>query len=636
MLHVSKSVVGAMMAALVAVPASLGAQQPAPPKIAMNVDREPVVAGQPFTFSITIETSGADEPDIKLPLLPNMRILRQSESHPMSLSFSFGLGQAQQAYRSQQAVYRYVLVADNPGRYKIDPVEVTVGGRRYKSEPFVIDVSAGSGSPPARGPNQSGGGAEPSVSGVPEVEGETLEGMRPNEEYVLQMTASKKEAVVGEKIVVEVVAYAARTVADLEITREPGTEGFWVENLLPANRRVGTEQVLVNGRRFARVLMRRVAVFPIKPGKLTIEPAVGQFLVSRGFFTSGKRFTRTSEPIVIDVSPLPEKTRPEGFDPANVGRFEFGVSVDSTKVKVGEPVTVTMTVRGEGNLRSLVLPELGDVAGFKTYEPETDTQVSASGTSVTGIRTVKTLMIAKEPGTHRILGLKWSYFDPEENRYVTEESPEVEIEVTPGASSLQPAVTAPRERREVDAPTGEERLNRKLRSIVSRSELRQDGGRPPMASGWFWGLALLGPCVYFGILFISRTRRRLLEAEIKGRSKRADAKALRSLAALEKKSSELDAETYFAGLHKIFIGFLEARLETPVAGDTMAELRARLGRRGFSEAQAEAVVAELEAWDFARFARSAASESERRQSGARLKELVAEMAKVKLKNEEAP
>ena len=124
--------------ALVVLPAD--ANQASPPKIAINLDRQPLIQGEPFTLVIHIETSSRSDPEVRLPRFGGLKILRQSESHPMSFSFSFGFGKNQSSQTKRESNYTFVLLAEKSGRYKLDPVEVVLDGVKYKGEPYVFDV----------------------------------------------------------------------------------------------------------------------------------------------------------------------------------------------------------------------------------------------------------------------------------------------------------------------------------------------------------------------------------------------------------------------------------------------------------------------------------------------------------------
>ncbi len=627
-------------AALLLFVGPVSAQQATPPNISINVDREPLVQNEPFSLTIHIESASRGDPEVRLPRFGGLRVLRQSESHPMSFHFSFGTGQKQRSQTKRESNYNFVLVSDKAGRYKLDPVIVTLDGRKYQGDPYALDIVAsktsGQTSPQGQPRPQAAQPASPvdpgqasAAPGMPSLDSTELEGAKVESDYFIQTHVSKKNAVVGEPLVLTVYLYSATNISNLDVIREPGTEGFWVENLLPANRRLTSKPVQVAGRGYDRATLRQSVLFPIKPGKLTIAPTLVELVVSRGgFFSKRKTVKRASMPVTVEVAPLPTDEQPPGFNPANVGRYAFKAKFDRTEVKAGEPITLTLNVRGEGNLRNLVLPEVPEIEGLKVYAPESETDVHARRDTVTGSRSSRVLMIPKDPGEYVVPKISWSYFDPNKKKYKTLTSRPRKITVHPGTSrgvaSVAQGQASP------TARAGQDRLNRQLRSILSHAHLEAGGDSLTMTRPWFLLLVIGIPLLYLAVLLVSRTRRKIAEGHIKGRSKRADAKAIRRLAELKKNQGTLDAEAFFAELARLLVGFLEDRLEVPVAGDTMADLKLRLTERGFSSDQAEQVVTEMESCDFARFARSANDGSERKQVIDRMEQLIRKLARVRV------
>lgn len=604
------------------------------PRIDVQLDRNPVQVGESFAITIQIDTKGNSEPEVRLPALAGLRVLSRSESHPMSFSFSFGLGSGGTRKVSRQSVYELIVVADRPGEYRIDPVVVSLDGRQYKSAAKSIRVlgSAASGSAVAADP-----GDEPRVNTQPvqpgDLSSEDLRGAKVDPDYFVQTHISKTEAVVGERLVLTVYAFFSHNVSGIELVREPGTEGFWVENLMPTGARPQVEQVSIGGVSYGRVAQRRIAIFPVEPGKITIAPAVAEYTAARGFFSTPKTVRRAGVPVTVEVSPIPTADQPVGFVAANVGRFTFSVEMDREAVKIGEPITLTMTVKGEGNVRNVVLPTVGEVRGFKSYAPELGADVRIEGDVVLGTRTSKTLLIAKEPGQFTIPALSFVYFDPTSGKYETITVPERAVDIANGAaSSLAPAQT-PQARSSREEPllqTGLERLNRQLRSISSSADFSVAAPGSAPGSLWFLLLAVGAPLAYGGFLTVAFVRRRRVQASARDKSKRADTEALRRLAELGRGNVSLDSGAFFSELARILTHFLEDRLEDPVSGDTLPELRERLVHRGFEPALADKVVAEMESLDFARFARAAGGAQERGDSLVRLRKLVAELAAVRL------
>ena len=626
---------------LLTLPLLAGANNTPAPQISIDVSPKPVIQGEPFKLEFTVETQGQGEPNITLPRLGGFRIVKQYESHPSSFHFSFGFGQGATNIRKEQAIYTFILIADKAGNRTIDPVMVTLDGKRYKSAPYRIEVLENAGAP-------SSGGAPPSQGGAQAVEEdpnapdqdtviEEIEGAKVDPHLFVQTDVSKKEVYVGEMLTMTIYLYMARQISGYDIIREPGTEGFWGENLIPSDRRrLSTETVTVGGRRYDRAALRQLALFPIKPGEFTISPTVVELETGMGgfFFSNRKSVKRSSLPVKITVRDLPAENQPQGFNPANVGRYAFKATVDTKSVKVGEPVTLTLLVRGEGNLRNLALPTIEEIDGLKVYAPETEVDVRPQGLTITGWRKNKVLMIPKKAGTYTLPAIEWSFFNPDKGAYETLRSKPITLKVKQSGEQEEEAVV---QQDQAAAPkaavtkAGQDRLNRRLKSILSRAELRRPGDAHPVTSAWFLFLVLGLPLVYVGLLAASRTRRKLKENQLKNRSKHADGEALHKLSALRKEDEGRSTEDFFAELQRILLGFIENKLEdNRVHGDTMSELRERLLGRGFSEEHADSVVFETESCDFARFAAGSGGGSERKQAIERLEQLIRTLAKVKV------
>jgi hypothetical protein len=606
------------------------AQVATAPGIRMTVDRDPVVQGEPFTLSIKIETSSQSEPEIRLPHLSGFNILRQSESHPMSLRFSFGLGKGSQSHMQRQANYTFMLRADKPGKYKLAPVQVTLDGRKYRGKPFTIQVQRSGAAAPSGSLPGDQAYMDDEDSDRIALEGTKLDGAKVESDLFIQTHVSKKKLVVGEVLVMTIYLYTSMNIAEVKLLREPGTEGFWGENLVSAGRRFTTERVKVGGYDFDRAVLRKVALFPIKPGTLTIAPPVVELAISRGgFFSRPKKIKRSSLPVEVEVEELPEKNQPPGFNPANVGVYSFKTEVDTTEVKEGEPVTLTMTVQGDGNVRNLVLPAVEEIDGLKIYDPEEEVNIQLHDGLVTGTKTSRVLMIPKKSGDLVVPTISWAYFNTQLSRYRTLSGSSHTIRVNPVEAEGTQTVVGGSGTEPVQQKPGQNRLNRKLRSILSEANLEIGTDKTLLTSFWYIVLVLLAPFCYIVLIVLAKLRRKVAEDFEKGRSKRADSVALRRLSRL-RSHANLSAEEFFKKLGGCLIAFLEMRLEAPVAGDTMAEVKKRLIQRGFSSEQAEKVAVEIESSDFARFSRSAGKEEERRQALSRMEQLIKELAKVRV------
>src|SRR5262249_12889463 len=145
---------------------------------------------------------------------------------------------------------------------------------------------------------------------------------------------------------------------------EPKTDGFWVEELYVPTQRLLYDRQVVRGQEYSVATLLRRALFPLQAGKLTVGPMESEGTTfSTAVYATGGAVKKTS-PLTIEVAPLPSGA-PAGFDPANVGRFQVAATIDRARVAAGEPVTLKVTVTGQGNLRNARVRRFEKMDGFK-------------------------------------------------------------------------------------------------------------------------------------------------------------------------------------------------------------------------------------------------------------------------------
>ena len=112
--------------------------------------------------------------------------------------------------------------------------------------------------------------------------------------------------------------------------------------------------------------IRKMALFPTSVGAKTIDPMSieAQVRVRRtrdpfeDFFRGGGLFGTTvptliaSNPVTVEVLPLPETGRPPDFS-GFVGNVDVTARLDKTTAEVNEVLTFTLRVEGDGNIRTL-------------------------------------------------------------------------------------------------------------------------------------------------------------------------------------------------------------------------------------------------------------------------------------------
>lgn len=236
------------------------------------------------------------------------------------------------------------------------------------------------------------------------------------EDVFLWVSTDKKRAYIGEQVTFRLDVYEARRFLDVSLRTSPTYEGFISEEL-PLPELYATT---VGDRPFrVRPGIRR-ALFAQASGTATI--GASELLIDR-------RKRRFSDPIELDILPLPAEGQPPGFSANNVGRFQISAKVDRDEVQPGEPLTLTYAIAGEGNIELLDPGAWASLpSSVRTYDPKVTTERSR-GEVVGGTRRYEFLLIPERSGTLTIPAHALAYFNPETEAYEVAKSKPIEIVV---------------------------------------------------------------------------------------------------------------------------------------------------------------------------------------------------------------
>jgi len=194
-----------------------------------------------------------------------------------------------------------------------------------------------------------------------------------------------------------------------------------------------------SGRRTYLVVVADRTLMPLRAGEFAFEPATLNVTEVTGWqrdLFGGRRpaetrriFAQDAARTLIVKSP-PEKGRPPSFAGA-VGRgFSLDVTADRSVVQLGDPITLTLTIHGDGNLANVALPGLDGDHGFSPRQfrlPEGD----VSGEIIGDAKVFKLPVRVLDDGVREIPALHYSWFDPELDRYETSESRPIALSVRP-------------------------------------------------------------------------------------------------------------------------------------------------------------------------------------------------------------
>ncbi len=345
--------------------------------------------------------------------------------------------------------FSYTLIPKKTGALTIGPIEIQVDNQTYQTDPMTVQISGAPAAPTRPPVIPQASAPAPSWPSAPssQPEPEPVVSSENDDNIFVQAWVDRKSIYQNEQVLLTYSLYTRYDTRYEGFDKEPETSGFWIEEF-PMERDIERETVKVNGKRYVKADIKKLALFATSPGSYTIQPgsvkvsirqepqnnSVFDEFFSDSFFSGGGFFARRENrllnppPIQIEIKPLPEKGKPESFQGA-VGTFRLSANIDKDQVKQNEPVTLSIVIEGEGNVETINRPKLPDLTGFKTYDADTNSQLFKTGNVIGGKKTFEIVFIPKDAGTAYIPPLGFSYFDPQKEKYVTLQTPNFPIKV---------------------------------------------------------------------------------------------------------------------------------------------------------------------------------------------------------------
>ena len=379
----------------------------AAPRVSATLSSPSIGVGESVDLEVNIEGDvRADAP--APPLVDGLDYQGASQSSQMSI-----IG----AQVTQRSTHTFRFVARREGKFVIPSVTVTAGGQQVNTEPLTLTVKAGV---PARGAG--------------DIAFAVIEPL-------------KAKAFVGEDIRVVIRGYLDSSVRWSALDKPQFTaDGFNMRDILAGKQ--GEQEI--SGKRYVTVIYQTV-VTPTKAGKLKLGGLKlrAQYSGPRGNnrYDPFPGFGRTQEmeimapAIEFEVLPLPSAGKPKDFAGA-IGSFTFEGTGTPAKVKVGEPITMNLVVKGTGNFDRITVPPLAEPDGWNAYDSE-NSFTPTDQLSTIGTKTFK-LPVSPLAAKTTIPVFAFTFFDPDTAKYVTlkNEATPLVVEGVPVASAPLPGGAA--------------------------------------------------------------------------------------------------------------------------------------------------------------------------------------------------
>jgi len=409
---------GYILTALVLI-AAAAKPVPAAIQVFAQVDTsQDIYVGESFTYNVIID--GENKPG-QVDLAPLAQYAPQSSGNrDVSQSSVTIINGKMTKSVTKRYVMSYSLTAGWAGKIQLQPLVVTVDGRRYKTNPVEVNI------------------LEPSNT----------------DKLDLEVKLSDTSCYVGQPVILTINFYRSVQIGDFSFTVPPfNSDKFVLEEPDVSGRgakqyRLGSGvHVFVNEYRvthkgreailltFSKVLIPQSAgQIRLAPTSVSADVAVGRQRRRGGFFddffgrTQYKRFMAKSNSLTLNVLPLPQGGKPEDFY-GLVGRYGISASASPTTVSRGDPITLSIKVGPNKYLKPVQWPALEQIP-----EMAQNFKIPSERSSPTVEKGFKIFTQTIRPNNNdvtRIPPIRLAFFDVDRGEYVVAETEPIKLEVTP-------------------------------------------------------------------------------------------------------------------------------------------------------------------------------------------------------------
>ncbi|MXX33659.1 MAG: protein BatD [Gemmatimonadetes bacterium] len=361
-------------------------------------------------FALVVEVAGAREFD-EDPELPDISAFAERQR---------GGGQGRSTFSASRD---YHFLALRPGVFEIGPVTVKAAGQTILTEPVRITIAEGPPDPVA----------------VPE-------------DLRTTAVADKRRVYVGEPVLVSYRLLARDVFRGFEgwsvrgetTFTPPVHEDLQVHDL--GRQPGGWRRFSVDDRSYRAAAEHFVSFVALETGEKVIDPAQFRVQVNRRSLSGSRAqlrdptgartmgnwtpMTLTTDPISVEVVPLPTEGRPESFR-GHVGRVEVASRLNRSEAEVGDTVTLRVEMTGDAYLRLMPEPEIILPDGFDIFGPEVSDDPRRLAVGQPGERTLVYRLVPNREGSYRIAAVEVAWFNPGTGEYGVSRAEPFEITVGP-------------------------------------------------------------------------------------------------------------------------------------------------------------------------------------------------------------
>ena len=355
--------------------------------IEASASRTTVALNEAFNLTISVSNDSKNLPEFSLPTLKDFNVYSTSRSQSTSITN----GKIKSSIN-----YTYTVGPKNVGEFTIPSFKLIYDGNTYETEPITITVEQAK---------------QPTFNSIQNTQlpkqrqTSQVYDFDTSKAIFVEGKTNKKQVYVNEKLIYTFSFYTSVNLLSNPSYQAPNFSGFFVGKTSQENYRtqINDKTYIVNE--------VSTELFPQRDGNLTIEPshllvAIQDFSKTHddffsSFFTRSKNVELVTDPIKIKVLKAPNNV-------SMIGTFTISANIDNKAKKEDEPFDLKITIKGDGNIKTIPEPTLSLSENLKKYE--TSEKILTSGDREIG-KEFTTLVMPLSKGSAEIRISPITYFD---------------------------------------------------------------------------------------------------------------------------------------------------------------------------------------------------------------------------------
>ena len=270
------------------------------------------------------------------------------------------------------------------------------------------------------------------------VEGKSRSPQNGDSQVTVELETSKDTAYVQEQIIVTLRLYTTVGLSGIDL------QPLQVKDALVVQLDEKQYQTKINGRPGA-VVETRYALFPQQSGELLIPSVLYQVSLDAGQRDLWDRFYGNSQSNIrrlrtdeqrLDIKPAPLAGNNQPWLPANKVELVEHWSAGVDSLKVGEPITRTITIKADGLTAGQIAPlQLNNPDGLTFYNDQAQTEDQKTPRGILGSRIETIAIVPTKAGRFTIPETSVAWWDTNSQSFQQATLPAVTLDVSSGAMS---------------------------------------------------------------------------------------------------------------------------------------------------------------------------------------------------------